>query len=75
VTDQIFAEKGHIVLRLSPYDPDLNPTELIWADVKQLVASRNTTFKIKDVEQLCRQRFEEIGQKEWHNVCQHVEKL
>jgi transposase len=39
VTDQLFAQKGHIVLRLSPYDPDLNPIELIWADVKQLVAS------------------------------------
>jgi hypothetical protein len=32
-------------------------------------------IKIKDVEQLCHQRFEGIGQKEWHNVCQHVEKL
>jgi hypothetical protein len=63
------------VLRLPPYHPDLNPIELIWENVKQWVASKNTTFKIKDVEQLCRQRFEEIWQEEWENICQHVEKL
>jgi transposase len=72
---QLLAGKGHTALRLPPYHPDLNPTELIWADVKQWVASKNTTFKIKDVEQLCHQRFEETGQKEWHNVCQRMEKL
>jgi transposase len=53
--DQLLAEKGHTVLRLPPYHPDLNPIELIWANVKQWVAGKNTTFKIKDVEQLCRQ--------------------
>jgi hypothetical protein len=37
--------------------------------------ARYTTFKIKDVEPLCCQRFEEIGQEQWENVCQHVEKL
>ncbi|KDR13766.1 hypothetical protein L798_12059 [Zootermopsis nevadensis] len=72
VIDQILADKE---LRLPPYDLDLNPTELIWVDLKQRVASKNTTFKIKDVEHLCRQRFEEIGQEEWENVCRHVEKL
>jgi hypothetical protein len=58
VTDQILADKGHNVLRLPPYHPDLNTTELIWANVKQWVASKNTTFKIYYVEQLCRQKFE-----------------
>jgi hypothetical protein len=75
VIDQILADKGHTVLRLPPYHPDLNPTELIWANVKLWVASKSTTFKIKDVEQLCRQRFEEIWHEEWENVCPHVEKV
>jgi hypothetical protein len=58
-----------------PYHPDLNPTELIWADVKQWVASKNTTFTIKGIGQLCNQRSEETGQEELENACQHVERL
>jgi hypothetical protein len=72
VIDHIFAAKRHTVLRLLLYHPDLNPTEHIWVDVKQLVESKNT-FKIMDAEQLWCQRFEEIVQEEWENVCQHVE--
>ncbi|KDR19340.1 hypothetical protein L798_06847 [Zootermopsis nevadensis] len=74
VNDQILVDKERTVLRLPPYYPDLNPIELIWVDVKQWVASKNTTFKIEDVEYLCRQRFEEIGQEEWDSLCQHVQK-
>jgi transposase len=32
---EITAANGHTVLRLPPYQPDLNLIELIWADVKQ----------------------------------------
>ncbi|CAG9122699.1 unnamed protein product [Plutella xylostella] len=28
--DEILKENGHIVLRLPPYHPDLNPIELVW---------------------------------------------
>jgi hypothetical protein len=38
VIDQLLAEKGHTVFRLPPYHPDLNPIELIWANVTQWVA-------------------------------------
>jgi transposase len=34
VIAQILAEEGHTVLRRPPYHPDINPIELIWADVK-----------------------------------------
>jgi hypothetical protein len=74
VIDHIFAAKGHTVLRLLLYHPDLNPTERIWVDVKQLVASKNT-LKIMDAEQLWCQIFEETGHKDWENVCQLVEDL
>ncbi|KAJ9595987.1 hypothetical protein L9F63_012808 [Diploptera punctata] len=73
VIDTILAENNHTVLRLPPYHPDLNPIELIWGDVKQWVGSKNVSFKIKDVEMLCRERFKEIGKKEWENVCNKVE--
>lgn len=29
--DEIIESAGHIVLRLPPYHPDLNPIETIWA--------------------------------------------
>jgi hypothetical protein len=65
VTARILAE-GRAVLRLRR----TSPIELIWRDAKQWAANKNTTFKIKDVEQLCRPRFEEI----WRNVCQRMER-
>jgi hypothetical protein len=34
VIDQISADKGHTVLRLQPYHPDLYIIEFIWAGVK-----------------------------------------
>jgi transposase len=64
----MLGDKEHTVLRLPSYYLNLNPIELIWADIKQFVASKNTTIKIKDVEQLCCQKFKKIGQEEWANV-------
>jgi transposase len=59
---QILADKGHIVLQLPPYHPELNPTEHIWADVKLWVASKNTTFEIKNVQQIFHQK-KKLGKK------------
>ena len=41
--DQIALEMGHEVLRLPPYHCQYNPIELIWAQVKSEVASKNVT--------------------------------
>jgi transposase len=38
LVDEIMTANGHTVLRLLPYHPDLNPTELIWA--KQWVGAK-----------------------------------
>jgi transposase len=56
------AANGHAVLRSPPYNLDLNPIELIWADVKQWVGADNTTFRTNDAKLLCEQRFEETGE-------------
>jgi hypothetical protein len=42
------AVNSHMVLRLLPHHADLNPVELIWADVKQWLRAGNTTFHIND---------------------------
>ncbi|KAJ4445058.1 hypothetical protein ANN_06857 [Periplaneta americana] len=69
------AMNGHCVLRLPPYSPELNPLELIWADIKQWVAGQNTTFKLEQVMKLCQQRVDDISVEKWEKVCEHVEKI
>lgn len=71
--DGIFAKKGHTVLRLPPYHPELNPIEKIWGIVKNRVASRNVTFHINDVEKLAREEFSNVKVEEWSETCRHVE--
>lgn len=72
--DTLLETHGHKALRLPPYHPELNPIEKIWAFVKNWVASRNTTFKLPDVEQLARQKFAEVTVEEWANICKHAKK-
>ncbi|XP_050295133.1 uncharacterized protein LOC126735225 [Anthonomus grandis grandis] len=72
--DELLEKDGYCVLRLPPYHPELNPIEKIWALVKNWVAARNTTFRLPDTEALARQKFEEVTEQEWFNICQHVRK-
>lgn len=52
VVDPLALARGITVLRLSPYHCELNPIELIWAQVKDCVAHENVIFKISDVQRL-----------------------
>jgi transposase len=52
-TDNIMAALGHAVLRLPPYHPDLNPTELVWADVKESVGAENVSFNLDEMAKKC----------------------
>lgn len=72
--DRLLEQHGHLVLRLPPYHPELNPIEKIWALVKNWVAAHNTTFKLSDTEALTKQKFQEVSEKEWFDICQHVKK-
>jgi transposase len=73
--DTLLHEHGHNVLRLPPYHPEFNPIEKIWAIVKNWVAARNTTFKMADVEDLARQKFDSVTSETWFSVCEHVDKF
>lgn len=74
VIDYKLKEHGHDVLRLPPYHPELNAIELIWADVKNWVATNNVTFKIADVKQLAQHKFENISAEDWRKKCDNVKK-
>jgi transposase len=39
-------EMGHRVLQLLPYHYELNPVELVWAEVKNDISMSTATFKL-----------------------------
>jgi transposase len=49
----IIATEGHALLGLPPYHPDLNPIELVWAEVKQSVGAENASFNLDEVAKKC----------------------
>lgn len=64
----VYAEQNQIaVLRLPPYHCELNPIELGWAMVKNYVKHNNTTFKMKDVEDLLKKGIERVTPDNWKN--------
>ncbi len=70
--DEIAKKDGHDILRLPPYHCDLNPEELIWAQIKRYVAVHNKTFNIKDIHKLFDESLEKVTPKDWENACKHV---
>jgi transposase len=59
-TDKIANLHGHEVIRTPVRHCELNPIELIWAQVKGFVAKNNTIFRLKDVKELTYAAFEKI---------------
>ena len=45
---------------------------MVWAQVKGYIASKNTTYKMADVEKLAHDAFEQVTSGQWTNYCQHV---
>ncbi|XP_050310857.1 uncharacterized protein LOC126746591 [Anthonomus grandis grandis] len=52
VVDELAKSTGRIVLRLPPYHCELNPIELVWAQIKGEVGRRNTTFTFSKLKPL-----------------------
>ena len=44
--DMVFEAHGHTVVRLPPYNCDLNPMELAWAKLKRHIRSKNVTGEL-----------------------------
>lgn len=73
--DDLLEEKGHSVLRLPPYHPELNPIELVWADVKNWVARNNVSLKMSDVISLCQKKFAFMTADDWRPKCEHAKTI
>ncbi|KAJ8971594.1 hypothetical protein NQ317_016323 [Molorchus minor] len=52
VVEEMTKARDVTILRLPPYHCELNPIELIWAQIKTDVARNNRTFKLGDVKLL-----------------------
>lgn len=72
--DETVQKEGHTVLRLPPYHPDLNPIELIWADVKGFVASKNVSCNFSQVQKITEDKIASMCQEDWTMKCEHVKK-
>lgn len=70
--DELAKEGGHEVLRLPPYHCELNPIELVWAQIKHHVKMNNTTFKVKDTEELIQRAYSTVTIDNWRNYIKHV---
>lgn len=71
--DELAFEMGHEVIRLPPFHCQYNPMELIWAQIKGEVASKNTTFKMEDVEKLIHEAMDAVTIDDWKKHVKHVE--
>ncbi|XP_050500824.1 uncharacterized protein LOC126880805 [Diabrotica virgifera virgifera] len=72
--DEMAREHDITVLRTPPYHCELNPIELIWAKIKNEVAQKNTTYKLKDVKLLLDQAIQNITASNWQSCITHTQK-
>lgn len=70
--DEMALSRGITVLRLPPYHCELNPIELIWAQVKGYVARENRTFKLVDVQHHLQEAIRTVSAEDWKKCMQHV---
>ena len=75
VVDELAKEHGHQVLRLAPYQCDLNPIELVWAQLKRYVRVRNTGGTLAGVMSLVEEAVAAISASDWASCCSHVIRL
>ena len=61
VVDNLIKAQGHIPLRTPPMNCELNPIEELWGMVKNYVARRNSTFKLKDMQRLTKIAIQNIS--------------
>lgn len=72
VVDELAKTAGRTVLRLPPYHCELNPIELIWAQIKGEVARKNVTFKFSDLKPLFDQAVRNVTSENWRKAFGHV---
>ena len=72
LTDVLSNDAGHDVLRLPVGHCELNPIELVWAQVKGYATDHNKDFTMRAIEQLAREGVENVTAAKWKKCVDHV---
>lgn len=70
--NEIAKEKGIEILRVPPFHYELNPLNMIWAQLKHYVKTNMKSFKIKKIKELIREGIFSINQINWINYINSV---
>ncbi|XP_068630962.1 uncharacterized protein [Battus philenor] len=73
--DELLKAHGHTVMRLPVYHPDLNPIELLWADIKNNIAQNNINYSLDEKIDLLNKLFSEFTVEKWQGFYDHVQKI
>ncbi|XP_072377978.1 uncharacterized protein [Diabrotica undecimpunctata] len=65
--DEMARANNIIVHRLPPYHCELNPTKLIWAQIKNQVARENLSFQMEEVKCLLATAIQNVTPESWKN--------
>ena len=66
--------KVHILFRLPPYHPSLNPIELVWRDIKGELANNFSGLILDRKKDYWAKIFETFAIIEWKKCCEHTKK-
>lgn len=76
VIDEVLKMHGCIALRLPPYMHELNPFELVWAQLKRNISEKNTLMlTFAELESTTQEAIDSITPTEWENFCTHTEEI
>jgi transposase len=70
--NEMILNAGHFPLRLPPYHCKLNPIELVWAQLKKIIAKHNFNNNSIEFKNLISKAFSEMDSNFWLNCIKHV---
>ncbi|XP_030034092.2 uncharacterized protein LOC115450236 [Manduca sexta] len=71
--DEMLKAAGHIVLRLPPHHPDLNPMQRVWAEVKQNLSTNFPHSTMEEKITILTKLFAEFPADKWRLCNDHVQ--
>jgi transposase len=72
VVQQLMSDAGHALIYTPPFCPEVQPIELLWAEIKRYVAQRSTHNRsLTETREQTEQAFEQITKMFCNNIIKH----